>query len=81
MKIVKKVKKSTPIDELVAASEQQWLHADSRVIVRQRDVLQYELQAIEEHANALRASLAEVTARRRRVEARVQGMTRALARR
>jgi len=63
------------------ATEQQFVGNDSRVIVRQRDVLQYELAAIEEHVVGLRASLTEVLAKKERIEARVDGLTRVLQRR
>lgn len=73
--------KAARFETTAAAFEQDWLHNDSRVILRRRDVLNYELTATEEHLSALQASIASVTAKKERLEALVAGLTRVLARR
>ena len=79
--MVKKERKPTKLDALCTAVEQSWAHNDSRVIVRKRDVLLFELQATEEHINSLRASLIETQAHRACIEAKITGLTRVLGRR
>lgn len=79
-----KIVKEKPLSrfEVTAnAAEQSFMHNDSRVIVRRRDVLLFELSTVEEHLVGLRASTAEVTARKERLEAQIDGLRRVLSRR
>jgi hypothetical protein len=74
-------KKPILTDFLTISTEQSFTQADGRVIVRQRDVLQFELAATDEHLSGLRASISEQMAKRSRLVSRIAGLTLVLTKR
>lgn len=63
------------------ATDQEFRHNDSDFIARRRDVMQFDLVSTEEHIAALRSQVAAALMHKERLEARIAGMTRSLARR
>ena len=69
------------LDGVAAETEQSFMHNDSRVVIRYRDVLRFELATVDEHLAGLRASIVEQTLKKERLAARIGGLTRVLNRR
>lgn len=67
-----------PEADLATTTAQANMGNDSRVIVRQREVLMFELAATEEHLNGLRAATVDVGAKKARIKAKIVGLTRVL---
>ena len=78
---VKKTRKPTTAERMAESTTWSWMHNDSRVITRERDVALYDLRATEEHIAGLLESLAAVRRKKATLEAHVAGLTKVLERR
>ena len=80
-KAAKPVKNNASLDAVTQEAARTYAQSDGRVIARNLSVLQFELQAQEDHLQGLRASVVEVMARKARTEAKIAGLASVLARR
>ncbi len=76
-----KVKKPTALEQFTQTAEQAYNQRDGRVVTRKLSVLQFELQANEEHLQGLVASMGEVRRNKARIQAEVDGLLRVMNKR
>ena len=69
------------LEAIAQGAESHYNQSDGRVIARNLGVLQFALQAQEDHLQGLYASAAEVKARMARTKAKIAGLTNVLAKR
>lgn len=69
------------LETIAQEAESHYNQSDGRVITRNLGILQFELQAQEDHLQGLYASAAEVKQRMARTKARIAGLTIVLAKR
>ena len=74
-------KPNAALEAVKLESDRAFAQSDGRVIARQLALLLHEQQACEEHLAGLQASIVDVRARKKTVEARVAGLLQVQARR
>lgn len=73
--------KKVQAEHISIQTEQTHNHRDSRVIHRERGILQYMLEAKEEHINALLESLKAVRNSRDKIQLQISALNKVLAKR